>query len=112
MKLDRACLGGHELEALQETRGESRVTAHRRPFDSVELPALSQHRRVDCDLAEVVQPTRPPEPVYLRERKLQRTREPVDITRNPQRVAVGGRIALVDDVGEGLECAERFALQA
>ena len=83
MKLDRTRLRGDELEPLQDARGESRVPAHRGPFDSVELPALSQQRRVDRDLAQVVQSSGPPEPIDLRERKLERACKPVDVARNP-----------------------------
>ena len=112
MKLDSMCLRGDELEALQQTRGQPWVPAHRCPLRPVEAAGLAQQRCVDGNLAEVVQPACPSESVDLRERKLQRTCKLVHVARNPQRVPIGGRVALVDDVGEGLERAQCLALQA
>ena len=59
-----------------------------------------------------MQATGPAEAVDVGERKPERTRQPVDVARDAQRVPVGGRIALVDDVRERLERAQRLPLQA
>ena len=87
-------------------------SAHRRPLCAVEASALAQERCVHRDLAEIVQAPGPAEPIDLREREPERAGEAVDIARNPQRVAIGRRVSLVDDVGERLERAQGLSLKA
>ena len=112
MELYRASLGRDELEPLQQARRQPRMPPHRGPLRTVEDAALAQQGRVDGDLAEVVQPSGPAQAVDVRKREPERTREAVNVAGDPQRVPVRGRIALVDDVGERLECAQRLPLQA
>src|SRR6266581_9662773 len=82
------------------------------PLVSVEPPGLAQHRRVDGDLAEIVEARRPAQPVDIREGQVESACKLVDVARDPERVAIGGRIPLVDDVRERLECAQRLALES
>ena len=112
MELHRASLRRDELEALQEPRRQTRVAADRRPLLAIEATRFSQHRRVDGDLAEIVQAPGPAEPVDLRERQLQRTRETVHIAGDADRVTIRRGIALVDDVRERLEGAQRLPLES
>ena len=88
------------------------MPSHRGPFAPVQPVRLAQHRGVDRDLAEVVEPSRPPQAVDIGERQLQCARQLVDVSRDANGMAVRRRIALVDDVGKGLEPAKRFALQS
>src|SRR3954451_1291333 len=99
-------LGCDELEALQQACGKTRVTPHRGPLGSVEAPALAQQRRVDGDLAEVVEAPGPAQPVDVGEGQTERAREAVDVAGDAERVAIRRRIALVDDVRERLQRAE------
>ena len=73
---------------------------------------VAQQRRIDCDLAEVVQPPGPAQPVDVGEGEAQRAREAVDVAGDAERMAIRRGIALVDDVRERLQRAERLALQA
>ena len=79
MKLDRLGLRGDELEPLQQTRRQPRVTAHCRPLGSVETSTLAQKRRVDGNFAEIVESTCPAEPVDLGEREPKGAGETVDV---------------------------------
>ena len=110
VKLDRPRLRRDELEAPQQTRREPRMAAYGRPFGAVERFRLAQDGRVDRDLAEVVEPPGPAQPVDVREGKPEPTRELVDVACDSNRVAVRRGVALVDDVGEGLERAKGVAL--
>ena len=103
VELDSPGLAGCELEALHQSRREPRVPPHRGPFGPVQPSLLAEQRRVDRDLAEVVEARGPAQPVDVRKGKPERARKPVDGAGDPDRVLVGRGVALVDDVREGLE---------
>ena len=105
VELDRACLRGDEFEPLQQTRRQARMPSHRGPLEAVEASALAQDGGVDRHLAQVVKAAGPAQAVDVGERQPQSSRERVDIARDAQRMAIRGRVALVDDVGERLQCA-------
>src|SRR3954463_10376142 len=94
VELDCVRLGCDELEALQQACGETWVAPHRGPLGPVEAAALAQERRIDCDLAEVVQPPGPAQPVDVGEGEAQCTREAVRVPGDAERVAVRRGIAL------------------
>src|SRR6266849_558326 len=75
VELDRTRLGRDELEALEQARGQARMTADGRPLFPVEPAGFPEHGRIDRDLAEIVEPTRPAQTVDVGERKPQRARE-------------------------------------
>ena len=112
MKLDRARLRRHELEPLQQSSGKAGMAAHRGPLGAVQGSLLAQERSVDRHLAEIVQATRPAQPVDLGVGQLQGARQTVDVTGDAERVTVGRWVALVDDVGKRLERAKRLPLEA
>jgi len=112
MELDRTCLRRDELEPLQQSSGKAWMAAHRSPLGAVKRSLLAQERSVHRHLAEIVQATRPAQPVDLGEGKLQGARQTVDVTGDAQRMTVGRRVALVDDVRKCLECAKGLPLQA
>ena len=62
---------GHSLtdaaDLLQQTRRESRMATHCRPLGAVEPSALAEERRVDRDLAEIVQAAGPAQAVDVGE---------------------------------------------
>src|SRR3954453_7926259 len=95
VELDCVRLGCDELETLQQACGEAWVAPHRGPLGPVEAAALTQQRRIDCDLAEVVQPPGPAQPVDVGEGEAQRAREAVDVAGDAERMAIRRGIALV-----------------
>ena len=112
MQLDGACLGATNSKRCSSRADRRGMAAHRGPLGLVEAAALAQQRRVDRDLAEVVQPARPS--AGGRCRRTEAAARVRARRRSRRRAAngVGGRVALVDDVRERLERAQRLALQA
>ena len=106
--LDCARLSGGELEAPEQAGRQPRRAPDRAPLRGGELPGLSEHGGVDRDLAEVVQPGGPAQPVDVGVGEPERARQRVDVAGDADGMPVGVRVALVDDVGERLEGVERL----
>ena len=108
MELDRARLGGRELEAAEQASREPGRPPHRAPLGRVQLAGFAQHRGVDRDLAEVVQSGGPAQAVDVGVGETERAGELVHVLSDPNRVTVRGRVALVDDVRERLQGVKRL----
>src|SRR6266511_345043 len=84
------------------------MTAHRLPLLGVQLTGLSKYRRVDGDLAEIVESSGPPEACDVGAGQAERLCELVDVLGYPVRVPEGVRVALVHDVRERFEGTSRL----